>query len=69
LRQGSVAAPRWASPPHSARRLLRRLQQFNPRARARRNAAHHYDLDGRLYQLFLDGDRQYSCAYFESSDV
>jgi cyclopropane-fatty-acyl-phospholipid synthase len=69
LRQQPVAAPRWASPPHSARRLFRRLQQFNPRARARRNAAHHYDLDGRLYRLFLDGDQQYSCAYFESSDV
>jgi cyclopropane-fatty-acyl-phospholipid synthase len=69
FRQEAVAAPRWASPPDSARRLLRRLQQFNPRARARRNAAHHYDLDGRLYQLFLDGDQQYSCAYFESPDV
>jgi cyclopropane-fatty-acyl-phospholipid synthase len=28
--------------------------------------AHHYDLDGRLYDLFLDADRQYSCAYFET---
>jgi cyclopropane-fatty-acyl-phospholipid synthase len=69
LRQEPVAAPRWASPPHSARLLCRRLQQFNPRSRARRNAAHHYDLDGRLYGLFLDGDQQYSCAYFESPDV
>ena len=34
--------------------------------RARRNVAHHYDLDGRLYSLFLDSDRQYSCAYFEN---
>jgi cyclopropane-fatty-acyl-phospholipid synthase len=31
--------------------------------------AHHYDLDGRLYALFLDADQQYSCAYFESPDV
>jgi cyclopropane-fatty-acyl-phospholipid synthase len=69
LRQEPVAAPRWASPPHAARLLFRRLQQFNPRPRARRNAAHHYDLDGRLYRLFLDGDQQYSCAYFESPDV
>lgn len=45
-------------------RLLRRLAQFNPAARARRNVAHHYDLNGRLYSLFLDRDRQYSCAYF-----
>ena len=43
-------------------------QQFNPRTRARRNVAHHYDLDGRLYSLFLDADRQYSCAYFETPD-
>src|SRR2546428_707183 len=35
------------------------------RAGAQRNVAHHYDLDGRLYGLFLDADRQYSCAYFE----
>ena len=47
------------------RYLRRRLTQFNPRPRARRNVAHHYDLDGRLYSLFLDADRQYSCGYFE----
>ncbi len=44
--------------------LLRRLQQLNPASRARANAAHHYDLPDRLYDLFLDRDRQYSCAYF-----
>ena len=32
---------------------------------ARANVAHHYDLDERLYRLFLDEDMQYSCAYFE----
>ncbi|WP_426959990.1 class I SAM-dependent methyltransferase [Muricoccus radiodurans] len=42
----------------------RRIRQFNPAARSRRNVAHHYDLNGRLYALFLDPDRQYSCAYF-----
>jgi len=36
----------------------------NERAAARRNVAHHYDLSGELYRLFLDEDRQYSCAYF-----
>jgi len=45
-------------------RGLKRLAQFNPAPRARRNIAHHYDLNGRLYSLFLDRDRQYSCAYF-----
>ncbi len=46
------------------RTLVRRLAQFNPAGRSRRNVAHHYDLNGRLYSLFLDRDRQYSCAYF-----
>ena len=46
------------------RRAKRRLDQFNPAPRARRNAAHHYDLDRRLFSLFLDPDLQYSCAYF-----
>lgn len=50
------------------RRLRRRVDQFNPAQRARRNAAHHYDLNGRLYSLFLDRDRQYSCAYFPRGD-
>ena len=46
-------------------RVLKRLwTQHNPAPRARRNVAHHYDLNGRLYELFLDRDRQYSCAYF-----
>jgi len=64
LGQGADAPP-WARPLGLLRFLWRRLSQFNPRPRARRNVAHHYDLDGRLYSLFLDADRQYSCAYFE----
>ncbi|HEX6980961.1 MAG TPA: cyclopropane-fatty-acyl-phospholipid synthase family protein [Alphaproteobacteria bacterium] len=47
--------------------LLRRFQQYNPVGRSRENVAHHYDLSGRLYELFLDTDRQYSCAYFTSN--
>jgi cyclopropane-fatty-acyl-phospholipid synthase len=47
---------------------MRRISQFNPAGRARQNAAHHYDLNGRLYSLFLDRDRQYSCAYFPLGD-
>jgi cyclopropane-fatty-acyl-phospholipid synthase len=53
---------------HAARRLLKWLQQYNSTRRAKRNVAHHYDLSGALYDLFLDRDRQYSCAYFESVD-
>ena len=48
----------------AAGRLVRRLHQYNPVPRARRNVAHHYDLSDQLYELFLDRDRQYSCAYF-----
>jgi cyclopropane-fatty-acyl-phospholipid synthase len=69
LRQEPFASPKWALPPRLVRYLLRRLQQFNFRSRARHNVAHHYDLDGRLYSLFLDGDQQYSCAYFDSPDL
>ncbi len=50
------------------RRVYRGLAQFNRPERARRNVAHHYDLSGALYDLFLDADRQYSCAYFQRPD-
>jgi cyclopropane-fatty-acyl-phospholipid synthase len=53
----------------AGRYVVRRLAQFNSRRRAKRNVAHHYDLDGRLYSLFLDSDQQYSCAYFEQPDA
>jgi len=60
----SLAKPRWW-----LRYLIRHSKQFNPRSRAKNNVAHHYDLDGRLYALFLDADRQYSCAYFQTPDA
>jgi cyclopropane-fatty-acyl-phospholipid synthase len=55
----------WAKVLAKARIALRGLHQRNHRRNARRNVAAHYDLDQRLYNLFLDSDRQYSCAYFE----
>jgi cyclopropane-fatty-acyl-phospholipid synthase len=61
--------PRWAKLQWWLRYLVRHAQQFNPRGRSKDNVAHHYDLDGRLYSLFLDADRQYSCAYFETPDA
>lgn len=48
--------------------FCRWITQYNPASRAQRNVAHHYDLNGRLYSLFLDRDRQYSCAYFRSGE-
>ncbi|WP_439404468.1 class I SAM-dependent methyltransferase [Bradyrhizobium sp. DASA03076] len=61
--------PHWAKPWWHLRYLVRHIRQFNARARSRRNVAHHYDLDARLYSLFLDADKQYSCAYFETPDA
>jgi cyclopropane-fatty-acyl-phospholipid synthase len=55
----------WARALAKARIAIRGLHQRNNRLRAKRNVASHYDLDQRLYNLFLDPDRQYSCAYFE----
>ena len=45
------------------------LKQNNDHNRAKKNIQSHYDLDHRLYDLFLDSDRQYSCAYFERPDA
>src|SRR5882757_7726261 len=61
--------PRWAGLQWWLRYFGRHIGQFNWRGRARNNVAHHYDLDGRLYSLFLDADRQYSCAYFDTPDT
>jgi cyclopropane-fatty-acyl-phospholipid synthase len=54
---------------YAARMFLRRIDQHNTIARARGNVTHHYDLSGQLYDLFLDVDRQYSCAYFETANA
>ncbi|CAM3102268.1 Cyclopropane-fatty-acyl-phospholipid synthase [Sphingomonas antarctica] len=47
-------------------RIAATLDTWNWQRRSKRNVAHHYDLSGALYDLFLDSDRQYSCAYFDS---
>jgi len=44
----------------------RRFVTYNPVGRAQKNVAHHYDLSDELYELFLDAERQYSCALFET---
>ncbi|MEG3124352.1 cyclopropane-fatty-acyl-phospholipid synthase family protein [Sphingomonas sp. GB1N7] len=54
--------------PSPARRAVaavtHRLNRINMARKSKRNVAHHYDLSDRLYDLFLDADRQYSCAYY-----
>ena len=58
----------WSRLIQNGRTIARNLFQINNMLRARRNSEHHYDIDSRLYRLFLDPDMQYSCAYFEHKD-
>lgn len=51
------------------RRFKRRIDQHNPIGKAQKNVAHHYDIEGAIYDLFLDEDKQYSCAYFARPDM
>ena len=53
----------WIAKAHGA---ARRALSHNSLQRARRNVAHHYDLSSKLYDLFLDSDKQYSCAFYET---
>jgi cyclopropane-fatty-acyl-phospholipid synthase len=67
-----VGANRWeewgegrkALSKRKATKALKQLVSPNNLKRARKNVAHHYDLDDGLYDLFLDADKQYSCAYW-----
>jgi cyclopropane-fatty-acyl-phospholipid synthase len=52
-----------------ARLAVRRWDQHNPLKTAKRNVEHHYDLSDELYDLFLDADKQYTCAYFPDPDM
>ena len=46
----------------------RYLTNFNFINRSKSNVAHHYDISEKLYDLFLDENRQYSCAYFKNEN-
>jgi cyclopropane-fatty-acyl-phospholipid synthase len=48
---------------------IAKFGQYNPIKRSRKNVAHYYDLADDLYNLFLDPDRQYSCAYYPDEDT
>ncbi|TMM50186.1 SAM-dependent methyltransferase [Qipengyuania marisflavi] len=51
-----------------AERALAAADSINPKGKARRNAEHTYNLTRRLYELFLDEDRQYTMAYFRDTN-
>ncbi len=46
--------------------IQNKIRTSNYISKSKHNVAHHYDLSDKLYDLFLDPDRQYSCAYFNS---
>jgi cyclopropane-fatty-acyl-phospholipid synthase len=46
----------------------RYLTNFNFIKKSKLNVAHHYDLSDKLYDLFLDPKKQYSCAYFKNEN-
>jgi cyclopropane-fatty-acyl-phospholipid synthase len=56
--------PFWMKFGEAFRRATRLWRQANDPRKSKRNVSHHYDLPDALYALFLDEDRQYSCAYF-----
>ncbi|CAI3925824.1 SAM-dependent methyltransferase [Commensalibacter communis] len=63
--QNDLAAGHFGEKIVSVLRFGKRFwSQLNGLKTSRKNVAHHYDLSGALYSLFLDEDRQYSCAYF-----
>ncbi|MBX9456343.1 MAG: cyclopropane-fatty-acyl-phospholipid synthase family protein [Rhizobium sp.] len=59
----------WMKALAKVRYLFRHFKEDNIAHRSRKNVQHHYDLTGALYDLFLDADRQYSCAYFETPNT
>jgi cyclopropane-fatty-acyl-phospholipid synthase len=66
---GSAGASEpWMKAIDRVRLGYRRFVQDNTPQRSRRNVHHHYDLSAEFYALFLDSDRQYSCAYFETPE-
>tara|TARA_B100000579_G_scaffold280791_1_gene232422 strand:- start:250 stop:1437 length:1188 start_codon:yes stop_codon:yes gene_type:complete len=46
----------------------RYLTNFNKILKSKKNVRHHYDISEKLYDLFLDENRQYSCAYFKNEN-
>ena len=50
------------------RGFYRSITNFNFIKKSKQNVAHHYDISEKLYDLFLDDKRQYSCAYFRDEN-
>lgn len=66
---GGLEYKPWMKAIGKIRYAFRFFKENNIASRSRKNVQHHYDLTGELYDLFLDADRQYSCAYFETPET
>ena len=66
---GGLEYQPWMKALGKLRYAFRFFRENNVASRSRKNVQHHYDLTGELYDLFLDADRQYSCAYFETPET
>jgi cyclopropane-fatty-acyl-phospholipid synthase len=64
VNQNSLDRHPWQVFLQQAFRRMKRLHQSNPIGKAQRNVSHHYDLGNALFELFLDREMFYSCAYF-----
>ncbi len=62
----TLSPPQMGRIRHALRTAFDGWRHRNSEKLARHNVHHHYDIDDRIYSLFLDSDRQYSCAYFAS---
>ncbi|MCP4317597.1 MAG: class I SAM-dependent methyltransferase [Hyphomicrobiales bacterium] len=68
-RENRTRQARWVRMLEHLRRIPAHILEWNTLGRSRSNVKHHYDLSGELYDLFLDPDRQYSCAYYENPSM
>ena len=66
---GAVGSIPFQKPADMLQQALRWFAQRNPLGAAEAHVQHHYDLSGELYDLFLDEDRNYSCAYFPEPEM
>lgn len=53
----------------AAQRMLAKADSINLKGKARKNAEHTYNLTRRLYELFLDEDRQYTMGYYRDTSI
>ena len=53
---------------NNIRGTYRFLTNFNLISKSKNNVTHHYDISEKLYDLFLDSKKQYSCGYFKNDN-